>query len=203
MKPVAKLLTPVGAHGPAGTVDGIAFGYRNPRHLLGPVPAGAGIRPAHIRLLPAGVGADDAQAAAGGELLVGDARGDDDHVTRIEGHGDTVLAAQPGHHRTAVDSEHLVGRAVVVMKGEYAVTPASDPTVGDEALLEHGGRIMPVERYGSPIDEQRQAGVVGDLCVGLEQVRDDRWIFGTGTDAVAIRCHGLCLRGVAWTLARP
>jgi hypothetical protein len=70
-------------------------------------------------------------------------------------------------------------------------------------LLEHGGGIMWAELDRSRIDEQRQAGVVGDLRVGLEKICDDQWIFRISTDAVGIRCHGLCLRGVDETLARP
>jgi hypothetical protein len=142
----------------------------------------AAVGTADVRLLPAGVGADDAEPAAGGELLVADTRGDDHHVAGIQGEGDALLAPELRHRRSAVDAEHLVGRTVVVMEGEDAVAPAAHPVVAAEELLEHRSRVALGEIHGTRIDQQRQPWVVGDLPVRLQQVRNDLRAARCGVD---------------------
>jgi len=120
-------------------VNGIAPGYDNPRHLLRRPLARAAIRTAQVRLLAPRVSAHHPQRTAGGKPLVAHTGGNDDHVSRSECYRHSVLPAQLGHRRAAVNAEHLVGGAVVVMEGEDAVAPASDPVVGGEKLLAADG----------------------------------------------------------------
>ena len=82
-----------------------------------------------------------------------------------------MLTTEPRRRGATVDTEHLVGGAVKMVKRKYSVSPASDPAVRREEFLEHAGRIVLRKANGTRIGEQRQARIVRNLRVGLEQMR--------------------------------
>ena len=102
-------------------MDRVACRYKNPRHLLRRTPGRASESAAHIRLLPARVGAYDSESAAGGELFVADTRGNNDHVTRVERDSDAILTAEPSIKSSA--RLFLTFAAATIMVG-YGVSGA-------------------------------------------------------------------------------
>ena len=144
------------------------------RQAAGPAPPQrAERRNASIWSRTDGIGADHAELAARGQLLVPGPRGEHDHVARPRNQLYASVAAELRGHLAAIDAEGFVRIAVIVVEREYPVAPRRGPAVAGKELLEQRRRIRPGERQRRRIDEQRPARMVGDRAVGGEQVSDD------------------------------
>ncbi len=74
--------------------------------------------------------------------------------------------SDPGH--PSVDPQHLMGRAVIMVKSKNAVAPGVNPRVRAESILEDGGRIIPGRSHGLRVDQQGPAGIVGERAIGRQ-----------------------------------
>src|SRR5688572_24347968 len=114
--------------------------------------------------------AHHAERPFGRKLLVPGARRQHDHVAGLRRHLNAGATAELHRHFAAVDAEHFVAIAVIVVERMHAVTPRRRPAVLRKNFLE-----LLRHRIGhrAGIDQQRPARMVRDRPIRLEQMRDD------------------------------
>src|ERR1700683_1155504 len=79
-----------------------------------------------------------------------------------------LLSTKPHRHRTTVNAQYFVARAVIMMKRVDTVSPRVSPMVGREQLHDWRCRIIAADRQNSPVQKQVES-IVRNYAVILEE----------------------------------
>ena len=156
--------------GPSSPNSGSAGGSGTAAMLVEHVRPLSFLARAEIPVRPGRIGADHEKVVARAEVLVADAGRDDHHVAGPNGHHHAPGAAEPHARLAAADRQDLVRGAVIVRERVDAVAPGAAPAIGGEHRLAGRRDVAAACVERARIDQERQAWVVGDRAVVVEQV---------------------------------
>ncbi len=90
---------------------------------------------------------------------MGDARWNDDDIARMHFLNNATFTAQLHSGRPAINPQHFVGSAVVMVIRVNPVAPTATPAIGGKELFKDRRWVMSSERHCHTIQEQWQPAV--------------------------------------------
>ena len=96
--------------------------------------------------------------------------GNYDYIAGQDIEFDTGRVAEANFCSAAVNAEHFVGCAVVMMEAVDTVAPGAAPAVGPEERFYSGRRILVGQVQSSLVQQQRQCLIIGDDPVILKEL---------------------------------
>ncbi|MNQ93001.1 hypothetical protein D3C85_1084450 [compost metagenome] len=157
------------AHRAMGTLHRVLLGKRQGVDAL--LLRSARRFTANVGVLARRVGADHQEVVARIQVAVTGAGRQQQHIPGTDFQHQAIGPAQHQACMPAGHPKHFMAFGMVVVVVVHAVAPLRWPAIGVENLLEQCGRVAALDGNGLGVNEHRQARVVGDPAVALEQQR--------------------------------